>query len=238
MLIIPAIDIIDGKVVRLIEGNFDKATTYSNSPIDQAKIFSDKNFEWIHIVDLEGSLSSEVSTISILNKIKNNTGLKIEFGGGIRSAETAGRLIEAGVDRLIIGSLSILDKKNFENIIVEAGRGSVIAAVDVINESVFIKGWTENSGISIYDHIDYCKSLGITKFLCTDITKDGKLEHPNFDLYKKLRSEEPAMKIIASGGVSTLSDIEELKKINVYAVVVGKAIYENKISLLELKNFD
>ena len=236
MLIIPAIDIIDGKLVRLTEGNFDEATSYSNSPLEQAKIFADNSFEWLHVVDLKGSLANEISVLPILEDIKNKTDLKIEFGGGIRSLKSAKELIRIGIDRLIIGSLSILDKKKFEEIVSEVGSDSIIIATDVINESVFIKGWTETSGVNLFDHIEYCKTLGINKFLCTDITKDGKLENPNFDLYKKLKERKAGINIIASGGVSSTKDIEKLKMLNLYGAVVGKAIYENRISIEELKN--
>ena len=236
MLIIPAIDIIDGKLVRLTEGNFDEATSYSNSPLEQAKIFADNSFEWLHVVDLKGSLANEISVLPILEDIKNKTDLKIEFGGGIRSLKSAKELIRIGIDRLIIGSLSILDKKKFEEIVSEVGSDSIIIATDVINESVFIKGWTETSGVNLFDHIEYCKTLGINKFLCTDITKDGKLENPNFDLYKKLKERKAGINIIASGGVSSTDDIEKLKMLDLYGAVVGKAIYENRISIEELKN--
>ena len=237
MLIIPAIDIIDEKLVRLTEGNFEQTVSYGNTPLGQAKIFADNSFEWLHIIDLKGSLNNEITVLSILEQIKNETNLKIEFGGGIRSVKIARELMKIGIDRLIIGSISILDRKIFEKINNEVGSENIIIAADVINESVFIKGWSETSGINLFDHIEYCKTLGIKKFLCTDIMKDGKLENPNFELYKKLRDKNPEIDVIASGGVTSMNDLEKLKRMNLYGAVVGKAIYENRISIEELKNF-
>lgn len=237
MLIIPAIDIIDGKVVRLTEGEFENRTEYSNSPLEQALLFKKNQFSKIHIVDLKASLSENISTMKTLKEIQLKTELKIEFGGGIRNLEIAKKIKGIGVDELIIGSLSILNKTELKQIANSVGSESIIIAADVINESIFIKGWTKDTGINIFDHIKYCNSLGIQKFLCTDIEKDGKLEKPNFELYKQLKDKFPKLYFIASGGVSSIEDLRELEKIGIPAVVVGKAIYENRISIEELKSF-
>ncbi|MCL6493353.1 MAG: 1-(5-phosphoribosyl)-5-[(5-phosphoribosylamino)methylideneamino]imidazole-4-carboxamide isomerase [Ignavibacterium sp.] len=234
MKIIPAIDILDNKLVRLEKGKFQSSKVYSDNPLDVAKSFDGFGFEWLHIVDLSGSKSGKISTIDLLDKIKNQTRLKIQFGGGIRSLEDAKQLINY-VDRIIIGSLSVTDKNEFEKIISEIGEQKIICAVDVKDEKVMIKGWTVDSEQTLQNHIDYCSSVGIKNFLVTDIQRDGMLSGPNIILYSKLITNYPSLNFIASGGISNYDDLINLKKINSYAVVVGKAIYENKISLKELK---
>jgi len=234
MKIIPAIDILDNKLVRLEKGKFQSSKIYSDNPLDIAKTFDGFGFEWLHIVDLSGSKSGKISTIDLLDKIKNQTRSKIQFGGGIRSLEDAKQLINY-VDRIIIGSLSVTDKNEFEKIISEIGEQKIICAVDVKDEKVMIKGWTVDSELTLQNHIDYCSSVGIKNFLVTDIQRDGMLSGPNIILYSKLITNYPSLNFIASGGISSYDDLIHLKKINTYAVVVGKAIYENKISLKELK---
>lgn len=234
MKIIPAIDILDNKLVRLEKGKFQSSKIYSDNPLDIAKTFDGFGFEWLHIVDLSGSKSGKISIIDLLDKIKNHTRLKIQFGGGIRSLEDAKQLINY-VDRIIIGSLSVTDKNEFEKIISEIGEQKIICAVDVKDEKVMIKGWTVDSELTLQNHIDYCSSVGIKNFLVTDIQRDGMLTGPNIILYSKLIINHPSLNFIASGGISNYDDLINLKKINSYAVVVGKAIYEKKISLKELK---
>jgi phosphoribosylformimino-5-aminoimidazole carboxamide ribotide isomerase len=234
MKIIPALDILDNKLVRLEKGKFQSFKVYSDNPLEVAKTFAESGFEWIHIVDLSGSKSGEISTIDLLDKIKNHTRLKIQFGGGIRSLEDAKQLMNY-VDGIIIGSLSVTDKNEFEKIISEIGEQKIICAVDVKDEKVMIKGWTVDSELTLQNHIDYCSSVGIKNFLVTDIQRDGMLTGPNINLYGKLIKNYPSLNFIASGGISSYDDLIHLKKINTYAVVVGKAIYEKKISLKELK---
>jgi phosphoribosylformimino-5-aminoimidazole carboxamide ribotide isomerase len=234
MKIIPAIDILDNKLVRLQRGDYQSSKIYSENPVDVAKKFYEAGFEWLHIVDVSGSKSGKISTIDLLKEIKNQTRLKIQFGGGIRSLEDAKQLINS-VDKIIIGSLSVTNKNEFEKIISEIGEQKIICAVDVKDEKVMIKGWTVDSELKLQNHIDYCSSVGIKTFLVTDISRDGMLSGPNINLYEKLKANYPALNFIASGGVSGLADLVNLKKINLYAVVVGKAIYENKITLKELK---
>ena len=234
MLIIPAIDIIDGKVVRLTKGDYSQSKFYSNSPIEQAKIYAENGFTRIHIVDLHGAKSGFVSVDNILTNIKKNTNLEVEFGGGIRSFKDAIKLTDLGVDYLIIGSLSILNRDEFEKIVKAIGGNKIISGSDVDGENILIKGWTEDTNISIYDHIKYCSDLEINDFLCTDIAKDGVLAGPNVGLYKNLVNKYPNKNIYASGGVSNMQDIINLLEVNAFAAIVGKAIYENKIELKEL----
>jgi len=234
MIIIPAIDIYNNKVVRLTKGDFNNITYYKNTPLHQAQIFEEIGFEIIHIIDLLGSKTGKFTSMESVKSIKSGTKLEIEFGGGVRDIKTASAVFETGAEYAIIGSLSVKNKNEFELIVKNYSVEKIIAAVDVKNEKLFISGWTEESQLSLDQHIDYCLGLNIKRFLCTDISRDGMLEGPNIELYKTLLKKYPGIKLIASGGVKDLNDINALNKINPYAVVVGKAIYENKISLKEL----
>ena len=234
MLIIPAIDIIDNKVVRLSEGDYNKSTTYENTPAQQAGLYSSLGFEWVHIVDLMASKSGEINVADIIPDIKNKNKIKIEFGGGIRSLQDVDKMMEAGIDKVILGSISINNKTEFEKIVNKYGDEKIVTAVDVKDEYIAIKGWTEKSSVHINEHIKYCKNLGLRTFLCTDISKDGLLKGPSYDLYENLQNEFPDVNLIASGGVSNIDDIKKLISMDMYAAVVGRAIYENKINLKEL----
>lgn len=234
MLIIPAIDIIDGKVVRLSKGDFESAVSYNKTPLEQAKIYNELGFEWLHVVDLSGSKDGKINTIKIIEEIKNKTNLKIEFGGGIRTKKDVVELEQLGVDGIIIGSLSITEKNEFETIFTEVIPDKIIIASDVLNYQIRIKGWTENSNVNLFDHIEYCNKLGIDNYLCTDIAVDGMLTGPNFNLYKSILAKYPKIKLTASGGVSSIHDIIKLAELPIRGVVIGKAIYENKINLEEL----
>lgn len=237
MLIIPAIDILENKVARLTRGDYNSATFYDTTPLKMAEKYNTVGFNWIHVVDLSAALDGRINILPIIKEIKSKTSLKIEFGGGIRSEEQVNQLFDANVDRIIVGSLSVKNKTEFEKIIKRFGANRFVAAIDSNNEKILTKGWTEESGISIYDHIEYCSSLGIDTFLCTDISRDGTLRGSNDQLYKKIMNRYSNIKLIASGGVGSLHDVILLKSINLYAVIVGKAIYENKIKLEDLINF-
>lgn len=237
MLAIPAIDIFNGKVTRLLKGDFSKVTYYQNTPLDWAIKYYSIGSEWLHIVDLEASVNGIFSATNQIKEIKSNTKLKIEFGGGIKSFESAVKAFECGADRIVIGSISITHKEIFERIVQEFGAEKVVVATDSDKEMILIKGWTEISSVSLWQHLEYCISVGINYFLCTDISKDGTLAGPNIDLYNRILEEHPQIKLIASGGIGNLEDLHKLNQTKVYATVVGKAIYENKITLEELKNF-
>lgn len=237
MLIIPAIDIYDNKIVRLKKGDFDNITFYNSTPLSQAKLYKSKGFNLIHLVDLIGSKTGELTTLENVKEIKKETGLEIEFGGGVRDVKSAEQLLLIGVNFLIIGSLSIKNKTEFEMIVAKYSPDKIIIAIDSDNDLIKVNGWTEATKISVYDHIIYCSSLGIKKYLCTDISKDGMMEGTNVELYKNIMTKFPGIQLIASGGVKDISDIKMLRKINIYGVVVGKAIYEDKINLEELAGF-
>jgi len=234
MLIIPALDILNGKLVRLEKGDYNSHKTYSENPIDTAKLFAENGFNLIHIVDLSGSKDGRINTIDLLRSIKSELKIEIQFGGGIRTLQDAQLLIENGVDIIIIGSISLSNKNEFEKIISTIGVEKVIAAIDSKDEMIKITGWTEETNITVEQHIQYCSSKSVKNFLCTDIEKDGMLTGPNIKLYKKLMLNFPELNIIASGGVSNIDDVKKLKSSGAAAVVIGKAIYENKINLKEL----
>ncbi len=234
MLIIPAIDIYSNSIVRLKRGDFDNITYYKNSPLQQAKIFESYGFDIIHIVDLLGSKNGKLTSLESVREIKEKTSLKVEFGGGVRDVKTVSELINIGVDFILIGSLPVKNKKEFELILQNHPAEKIVAVIDSKDEVLKISGWTEDTNISIYDHIEYCSGLGIKKFLCTDITKDGMLTGTNHNLYKKIMRNYPGISLIASGGIKDMDDVKKLSELNPYAVVVGKAIYEGKIDLKEL----
>lgn len=237
MLIIPAIDILNNSVVRLEKGDYNNVSLYNQSPLEQAKIYDELNFERIHIVDLEGSKKGNFNALKILADIKKETKLIIEFGGGVRNYDDVKKLIDAGADKIILGSLSVANKPELEKITKSFGTDKFIIASDVLDYKIRTHGWTQDSGIQIFDHIEYCSSLGLNTFLCTDINTDGMLTGPNFGLYKELAERFPEINIIASGGVSSIDDVKMLSRMNLYGVVIGKAIYEGKINLEELQNF-
>jgi phosphoribosylformimino-5-aminoimidazole carboxamide ribotide isomerase len=234
MIIIPAIDIYDNSVVRLAKGDFNNITYYKNSPLQQALLYESFGFKIIHVVDLLGSKQGKFTSLESIKSIKGKTKLKVEFGGGIRDVKSAEELFSIGVDNIIIGSLSIKNKNEFELILSKNDPDNIIVAVDILDRNVKVSGWTEDTSISIYSHIEYCQNLGVNKFLCTDILRDGMLIGTNLELYQDLISRFPKIKLIASGGIKDINDVKNLLKINPYAVVVGKAIYEEKIDLKEL----
>ncbi|KAF0151467.1 MAG: 1-(5-phosphoribosyl)-5-((5-phosphoribosylamino)methylideneamino) imidazole-4-carboxamide isomerase [Ignavibacteria bacterium] len=237
MLAIPAIDILSGRVTRLHKGDFAQAKFYDKTPLDWAKKLDSIGAVWLHIVDLAASLDGKISVAELINDIKASTKLKIEFGGGIKTFESAVKAFETGVDRIVIGSISVSHKDVFEKIVNKYGSEKIVAAADSNNEMILIKGWTEKSSVSLWQHIEYGTSLGLQYFLCTDISKDGTLMGPNIEMYNRILEKHPQIKLIASGGVGTADDLFKLYQTKVYAAVVGKAIYENKITLEELTPF-
>lgn len=235
MNIIPAIDIIDGKVVRLEKGDFSAMKIYNNSVLDQAQIFEDSGFSRIHIVDLLGSKNGNSNILKTIESIKYKTGLSIQCGGGVRSFESAGQYFSAGIDQLVIGSLAVKNFSDLKLISQKNGSEKIIIAADVLDKRIMVKGWTEGSEIFLDEHIKNCSELNILEYLITDISRDGMLTGPNVDLYSEIKSKFSAIKIIASGGIGKTADLEELKFNKIESAVVGRAIYEKKIKLEELK---
>lgn len=237
MLIIPAIDIIDGKCVRLTKGNYDTKIIYNENPVDAAKAFEDAGITHLHLVDLDGAKKSEVVNWKVLESIASQTKLQIDFSGGIKTKKSAQQAFDLGAAQITVGSLAAKNPKEFVDWIWEFGEEKLILGADVIKDKIAIHGWQESSTKDIYSYLDYFFEEGIDYVLCTDVSKDGMLQGPSIDLYKDILEEYEEIKLIASGGVSSIEDLNQLKEIGCYAAIVGKAFYEGRISLSELSNF-
>lgn len=238
MKIIPAIDIIEGKCVRLSKGDYDSKIIYNETPLEVAKLFEDHGFTHLHIVDLDGAKSSKVVNLPVLEQISSKTKLKIDFGGGIKSDEDFKKVIEAGGNQVTIGSVAVKNPELLSKWIQLYGPEKIILGADVKGLNIATNGWLETSEISLFSFLsDYYKQ-GIRTVLCTDISKDGMLEGPAFDLYNSIMGEFSDINLIASGGVSCIEDVIRLKENGIPSVVIGKAIYENKIDLNELAKLD
>ena len=238
MKVLPAIDIKNGNCVRLKKGNFKNVKVYSDSPIEQANHFKNNGFDFIHIVDLDGALNGKRVNIKIIDEIIN-LGINVQLGGGIRSISDIKNLIDIGVQRVIVSTAAIENDNFLSEVLNKINEKYITLALDfrVINGIPFLasKGWTFQTKINLYEFI---KNNMIENILATDINKDGLLSGPNLKIYKEMKKLFPDLNIIGSGGISSLEDIDSLSKININECVVGKAIYENKISLEELFNVD
>lgn len=243
MYIIPAIDVLDQKVVRLREGSYDDVTTYDISLEDQIKKYHANGTEMVHIIDLNGA-KGDFSNQEYLFDIVRRTDMKVQYGGGVRSIEKVKELIDAGVYRVIVGTQAITNPTFLEELSkLNEGRvkyaDHIVIAIDVLDEVIKYSGWLESSPIKLMEYIDKCLALGFFRFLCTDISKDGKLGGAGIELYKKLLEHSPIIKLIGSGGISSMKDIENLNELGgLESCVVGKAIYENKISIDEIKDWN
>jgi len=237
MQIIPAIDIIEGKCVRLTEGNYAQMKIYNKDPLEVAKQFEGVGLIRLHLVDLDGAKSGAVVNWKVLEKIANKTNLIIDFGGGIKTEKTLKTVLDTGATYATIGSLAVKERAIFETWIDRFGAAVFMLGADVYAEKIAVGGWLEKTEVDVYEFIGSYLNKGVTQLFCTDIQKDGKLEGPSIKLYQKILQQYPDLKLIASGGVSQLNDLETLKTIGCSAAIVGKAIYENKISLSELSNF-
>ncbi|GGC15690.1 1-(5-phosphoribosyl)-5-[(5-phosphoribosylamino) methylideneamino] imidazole-4-carboxamide isomerase [Parapedobacter defluvii] len=242
MYIIPAIDVLDKKVVRLREGNYDDATVYEVSLEEMIEKYQFNGTEFVHIVDLNGA-KGDFSNQSYLFDIVRHTDMKVQYGGGVRSIEKVMELVDAGIHRVVVGTQAITNP-SFLDELSKLNRGKhkyadqVVIAIDVLDEVIKYSGWMESSPVKLLDYIDRCLSLGFFRFLCTDINKDGKLGGAGVELYKKLLDHSPIIKLIASGGISSMDDIHALDAIKVEACVVGKAIYENRITIEQIKEWN
>lgn len=237
MQIIPAIDIIEGKCVRLTEGDYAQKKIYNEDPLEVAKQFEGVGLMRLHLVDLDGAKSGKVINWKVLEKIANKTNLVIDFGGGIKTEATLKTVLDTGATYATIGSLAVKQRAIFEQWIERFGAAVFMLGADVHTEKIAIGGWLEKTEIDVYDFIDSYMNKGVTQIFCTDIQKDGKLEGPSNELYQKILQQYSTLQLIASGGVSQLKDLEDLRRIGCSGAIVGKAIYENKISLLELSSF-
>lgn len=231
--IYPAIDLIGGQCVRLYKGDFDQQTSYSASPLEMAKKYESLGFKYLHIVDLDAARGSG-DNLGVIQEIVSNTKLKIQMGGGVRTMRQAEHMIDAGVDRVILGSVSVKDMSLTKTIGDELGWSRIVLGADVLGDKVMVDGWQRASEVSLLDYIDRYYELGATNFLCTDISKDGTMLGPSVDLYRKIRGLYKDIEILGSGGVGSLSDVKQLISEGVTSVIIGKAIYEKSIALSEL----
>lgn len=235
--LIPAIDIIDGRCIRLTKGNYNEKTIYHENPVDVAKEFEQLGLTRLHLVDLDGAKSDHVINIDVLKAISTQTNLHVDFSGGIKSDDDIKDVFNNGANMVTIGSVAVNNPYLFNKWLKEYGPQKIILGADIKNGSIAINGWKDETKKSIYSFLEHYISLGIINILCTDITKDGTLSGPAYNLYTEILRRFPEINLIASGGVSSNEDIIKLDKLGVKAVVFGKAYYEHKIDIKTLMQY-
>jgi phosphoribosylformimino-5-aminoimidazole carboxamide ribotide isomerase len=237
MRIIPAIDIIEGKCVRLTKGDYSTKKIYNEDPLEVAKSFEAVGIEYLHLVDLDGAKSKHIVNHKILEKIASKTTLKIDFGGGLKSDKDLQIAFESGANQITGGSIAVKNPQLFESWIHTYGNEKIILGADCKDEKIATNGWQEESDLEIIPFIENYKTKGVQYVICTDISKDGMLEGPSFELYKKIIKSIPNFNLIASGGISKIDEFPKLKEMGCEGVILGKAIYENRISLKQIEQF-
>ncbi|MDO9594697.1 MAG: 1-(5-phosphoribosyl)-5-[(5-phosphoribosylamino)methylideneamino]imidazole-4-carboxamide isomerase [Lutibacter sp.] len=237
MRIIPAIDIIEGKCVRLSKGDYNTKIIYNENPLEVAKMFENHGVKYLHLVDLDGAKSSKIVNHKILEQIATKTKLKIDFGGGLKSDADLKIAFESGANQVTGGSIAVKNREIFEKWIADYGADKIILGADANNEKVAVSGWLEDSKEDLIPFIKNYQSKGIQYVICTDIAKDGMLEGPSFKLYKKILVEAKGIKLIASGGISTFDELPKLAEMGCEGTIIGKAIYEHKISMKDIENY-
>lgn len=236
MLVIPAIDLLNGKVVRLKKGDYNEITVYNDDPVAEAQKFKEAGFEYIHIVDLNGAKEGNFANLGIIKQIMNKTGLSVQTGGGIRSFRDGEDLLETGIQRIICSSMAVKNTEEWYRL-VETYAARVVLGMDLKEGQVAYGGWLETSDQSIESFLEPMVERGLKTVLSTDISRDGMLSGPNFDLYENLQNQFPKLNFIASGGVSNANDLKKLEALDLYGVVVGRAYYEGKLSLQEMQSY-
>ena len=234
MTIIPAIDIINGKCVRLTNGDYALQKIYNDNPVEVAKQFEDAGITRLHMVDLDGAKAGNIVNLKVLEAVAAQTKLVIDFGGGIKKINDIESVFNAGAAIATIGSLAVKHPEILEEWLMEFGASKFLIGADVLDEKIKISGWLEDGGINIFDFIGKMISLGVSDIFCTDISKDGAMKGPSVELYKRIIAEHPEINLIASGGVTSMEDLHQLKTIGCTAAIVGKAIYEGQITLHQL----
>jgi phosphoribosylformimino-5-aminoimidazole carboxamide ribotide isomerase len=237
MRIIPAIDIIDGKCVRLSKGDYDTKKIYNEHPLEVAKNFEAHGIEHVHLVDLDGAKSKHIVNHKILEQIATKTQLKIDFGGGLKTTADVHIAFESGARQITGGSIAVKDPSMFKNWLQKYGSDRIILGADAHHRKIAISGWLEKSDDDVVDFIKQYTMDGAVYVICTDISKDGMLEGPSFDLYQEILKEVPNVKLIASGGISTVDELPALAELGCEGTIIGKAIYENRITLKQLEAF-
>lgn len=237
MYIIPAIDIIDGKCVRLTQGDYGQKKIYNENPLEIAKQFEDAGLTRLHLVDLDGAKQKKIINWKVLERLANQTHLHIDFGGGVQSDEDLQIAFDCGAKQVTGGSVAVKNPELFEHWLKSYGGEKIILGADARNERIAISGWEEGTEQWVYDFVEDWVQRGIRYTISTDVAKDGLLQGPSFDLYRNLQVQCSDLHVIASGGVSSMKDIEQLAEMNLFGVIVGKAIYEGRVTLAELRRF-
>ena len=237
MRIIPAIDIIDGKCVRLSKGDYNTKIIYNENPLEVAKQFEAHGIQYLHLVDLDGAKSSQIVNHKILEQIASQTSLKIDFGGGLKSDNDLRIAFESGANQITGGSIAVKNPDLFKEWISKYGSEKIILGADANNEKVAVSGWLEESTEDLIPFIQNYQKDGIQYVICTDIAKDGMLQGPSFGLYTKILEQNPKIKLIVSGGISTFNELPKLAEMGCEGTIIGKAIYENRITLKQLEKF-
>ncbi|MFC0342883.1 1-(5-phosphoribosyl)-5-[(5-phosphoribosylamino)methylideneamino]imidazole-4-carboxamide isomerase [Epilithonimonas hispanica] len=237
MRIIPAIDIINGECVRLSKGDYNQKTIYNPNVLEVAKNFEDNGVQFLHLVDLDGAKQNRIINHKILEKISSETNLIIDFGGGLKSEEDIKIAFESGAKQVTLGSVAIKNPELFLITLEKYGSEKIILGADARQEKIAVSGWLEESETNIYNFIKEKTENGILYVISTDIEKDGMLEGPSFDLYEKIIGENPDIKLIASGGITSTNDLFQLKSLGCEGAIIGKALYENRITFNDLKPF-
>ena len=237
MRIIPAIDIIGGKCVRLSKGDYSTKKVYNENPLEIAKQFEASGIEYLHLVDLDGAKAKHIVNQKVLERIASNTKLKIDFGGGLKTNEDLRIAFNSGANQITGGSIAVKNPEVFKNWISVYGSDKIILGADANNEKVAVSGWQEESNEELIPFIQKYLKEGIQTVICTDIAKDGMLEGPSFELYKRILNECQGVNLIASGGISTYDELPKLAALGCEGTIIGKAIYENRISLKQLENY-
>ena len=234
MEIVPAIDIIDGKCVRLSKGDYNAQKTYSGNPLDVALRFQDAGIKRLHLVDLDGARSKHIVNYPVLEAITNHTDLTVDFGGGIKSTSDLETALGCGAAMVTVGSTAVTDPDLMQKWIEDFGQEHIILGADARDGKISVNGWKEDSVLTLSDFIRDYMNKGITQVLCTDINRDGMLQGPAVELYRSLLKEFPGIKLIASGGVSSVQDLMDLKEAGLPSAIVGKAYYEGRITIDQL----
>jgi len=237
MKVIPAIDLIDGKCVRLSQGDYNTKKIYNKDPLEVAKDFESIGITNLHLVDLDGAKARHIVNHEVLKTISSNTNLNIDFGGGIKSDMDIELAFASGAKQITAGTVAVNNKSMVLNWLKKYSAEKIILGADVKDGKIAIQGWQSKTTISLWDFLDYYTQKGIKYVICTDISKDGMLAGSSVELYADILKKHPQLKLIASGGVSSISEMKELERMGLYGAIVGKAIYENKIHLEDLKAF-
>jgi phosphoribosylformimino-5-aminoimidazole carboxamide ribotide isomerase len=235
--LIPAIDIINGQCVRLTQGDYAQKKVYSSDPLEIAKAFEGAGIQRLHVVDLDGAKAKKIVNAAVLERIAKGTKLHVDFGGGVQSDEMVDLAFSAGAAQITAGSIAVRNPELVKAWFTKYGADRIILGADAHHEQIAVSGWQENSEVSIYDFLAEYEQAGAKYVISTDVAKDGLLQGPSFDLYENIQAKTPSLQVIASGGVANLQDLINLRAMNLFGVIVGKAFYEGRISLEELATF-